>query len=317
MKTEIGTDIEKAAWYLRKNFLIAIPTETVYGLAGNALSEQAILEIFKVKKRPSFEPINIQVDSIKKIYNYIDSFPEPLLNLANQLLPGPLTLILTGNQTLPSLLSAGLSTIGVRIPDHKMAVDLLALLNFPLAVPSANVYGYFSPTSAELVYEQLDGMIPYILDGGECRFGMESTVLGYENGELIIYRQGAILLDQIKKLLPNITINQDSMNLKLKQYFTKTVFKIGDPITHLSDYDSEEIGILSFNKLYNQIPIVHQRRLSEGGNLDEAVKKLFKFLIELDNLNLKIIIAERVPNEGLGLMINDKLEKTSQSSLSH
>src|SRR5271157_1818030 len=136
MKTEIGKDIDKAIWLLKRNKVIGIPTETVYGLACNALNENAILDIYKIKNRPYFRPINMQVDSIKHIYDYVESIPQPVIQLLERFSPGPLTCVLPKKYIIPELLTAGLPTVGIRIPQHPMALQLLQSLDFPLAVPS-------------------------------------------------------------------------------------------------------------------------------------------------------------------------------------
>ena len=169
----IGSDITVAKQYLIKGELVAIPTETVYGLAGNALDEKAVLSIFSVKNRPSFDPLIIHTDSLEKIHRFVSEFSDDALKLAKAFWPGPLTLLLPKKDIVPDLVTSGLDHVAVRIPDHKLTLELLSELDFPLAAPSANPFGYISPTNPNHVNAQLGEAIPYILDGGECGVGIE------------------------------------------------------------------------------------------------------------------------------------------------
>ena len=191
---EIGKDIEKSAALLASGELVAIPTETVYGLAGNALDEKAVVQIFKSKNRPRFDPLIVHVAGIDQVYNYVESIPEELKALAEAFWPGPLTLLLTKKSIIPDLVTSGLGKVGVRVPNHALTLSLLERLDFPLAAPSANPFGYISPTSASHVQDHLGDKLAYILDGGHCEVGLESTIVGMEEGQVIIYRLGVILM---------------------------------------------------------------------------------------------------------------------------
>jgi L-threonylcarbamoyladenylate synthase len=196
-----GTELNVAKEFLIKGELVAIPTETVYGLAGNALNEKAVLSIFEVKNRPAFDPLIIHTDSIDKVKEYVSVFPEKAQRLAEQFWPGPLTLLLPKKQIIPDLVTSGLDTVAVRIPKHPQLLELLAELSFPLAAPSANPFGYISPTNAEHVNQQLGDKIPYILDGGECEVGIESTIIGFEADDTVVYRLGGLAVEDIEKLV--------------------------------------------------------------------------------------------------------------------
>ncbi|HMZ94693.1 MAG TPA: L-threonylcarbamoyladenylate synthase, partial [Chitinophagales bacterium] len=165
---EIGSNIEIAADWLKKGNVVSIPTETVYGLAANALNETAVLQIFDIKKRPSFDPLIVHISSINEIEKYTLSFPEVLKPLADLYMPGPLTLLLPKKSIIPDLVTSGLDQVAIRIPKHPLTLALLSSLDFPLAAPSANPFGYISPTSTAHVNQQLGKQIPYILDGGDC-----------------------------------------------------------------------------------------------------------------------------------------------------
>ena len=185
MQTMIGHDIKRAAELLRAGELVAVPTETVYGLAANALDENAVLKIYHAKDRPRFNPLILHVNAVEKIKNYVTEIPEDCIKLVTAFSPGPITFLLNKKDSVPDLITAGSKKVAIRIPDHPLLTVLLKQLDFPLAAPSANPSGYVSPVTAQHVYEGLNGKIPYILDGGECKIGVESTIVGFENHKVI------------------------------------------------------------------------------------------------------------------------------------
>ena len=207
---EIGTDILKAKNLLEHGELVAIPTETVYGLAGNALNASAVAKIFSVKNRPAFDPLIVHVPNVNAVYEYVAEIPEKAYALAQRFWPGPLTLLLQKKSIIPDLVTAGLETVGVRCPDHPLTQDLLKILSFPLAAPSANPFGYVSPTTPAHVDEQLGDKIKYILDGGKCEVGIESTIVGMENGEVVVYRMGGLSTEEIESVVGNVKIQTHS-----------------------------------------------------------------------------------------------------------
>jgi L-threonylcarbamoyladenylate synthase len=198
---EIGRDIEKAKSLLMQGDLVAIPTETVYGLAGNALDPEAVALIFETKNRPSFDPLILHTSSIGRVEDFVSSFPEKLKILAESFWPGPLTLLLPRKSVVPDLVTSGLDRVAVRVPKHPLTLALLESLDFPLAAPSANPFGYISPTRPEHVEAQLGEKIPYILDGEACDVGLESTIVGLEEDEIVIYRLGGLEISAIEKLV--------------------------------------------------------------------------------------------------------------------
>jgi L-threonylcarbamoyladenylate synthase len=185
--------------YDNKNELIAIPTETVYGLAGNAYSDTAIRKIFELKKRPLLNPLIVHLKSASCIQEVASEIPEIGLKLINQFWPGPLTLILKKQKHISDLMTAGKDTVAVRVPNHPLTLALLNELEFPLTAPSANPFGSISPTNAEHVLSYFGKEIEAILDGGQCEKGLESTIIGFENEKPILYRHGAISMDEIEK----------------------------------------------------------------------------------------------------------------------
>ena len=164
MQTIIDTNIQQAALFLKAGETVAIPTETVYGLAANAFDVNAVAKIFEAKNRPFFDPLIVHTHALQEVYKLVEEIPKPLLDLAKKYWPGPLTLILPKKYIIPDLVTSGLPNVGIRIPQQVETIKLLQQLDFPLAAPSANPFGYVSPTSAQHVYDQLQGKIPYIMD---------------------------------------------------------------------------------------------------------------------------------------------------------
>lgn len=194
---KIGTDILHAAALLKAGKLVAVPTDTVYGLAGHAQKTESLQEIFHVKQRPQDKPLIAQVDHIDKAMGFVKNIPNNARMLAEKYWPGALTLIFEAtNEVSPVMLSGG-STMGLRVPDHDMTLELLKQLDFPLAVTSANLSGHHSPTTAQEVNEQIGDRIEYILDGGPSTIGLESTIVGFENKMPVIFRKGAISEEEI------------------------------------------------------------------------------------------------------------------------
>ncbi|MCZ6692366.1 MAG: L-threonylcarbamoyladenylate synthase, partial [Bacteroidetes bacterium] len=178
---EIGSNIVRAKKFLVQSQLVSIPTETVYGLAANALDQDAVVKIFKVKDRPYFDPLIVHTHSLDQISKYTLDFPHKLYQLGKRLWPGPLTVILPKKKIIPDLVTAGKQDVAIRIPNHPLTLKLLQNLPFPLAAPSANPFGYISPTNPAHVLQNLGDKVPYILDGGPCELGIESTIVGFRD----------------------------------------------------------------------------------------------------------------------------------------
>ncbi len=307
---EIGTDINKANLLLQQGELVAIPTETVYGLAGNAINIEAVTKIFEVKGRPQFDPLIVHVPNITAISHYALDIPEKAQLLAESFWPGPLTLLLKKRSVIPDLVTSGLETVGVRCPDHVLSRSLLESISFPLAAPSANPFGYVSPTSPQHVNDQLGDKIKYILDGGVCTVGIESTIVGFENDEVIIHRLGGLNIDDIKKIVGEVSIqthstsNPKAPGQLISHYAPRKKVVLGNIGELLKNYPKERTGVLSFQHDY-QVPF--QFVLSPKGTTSEAAQNLFSALRTLDKLPIDVIVGELVPNEGLGAAVNDRL----------
>lgn len=313
---EIGKDILKAKRLLERCELVAIPTETVYGLASNALNPGAVTKIFVAKERPSFDPLIIHVASIEQAEKYVTSIPTKAKKLADHFWPGPLTLVLPKNTQIPDIVTAGLETVGIRSPKHELTLQLLSELDFPLAAPSANPFGYISPTTAQHVNDQLGDKIGYILDGGPCEIGLESTIVGFENETPVIFRRGGIDETEIIKIIgPVKTSLQSSSNPMTpgqleSHYSPKKRFLLGDIESLRKEFKNLKAGILHF-KQNNESNNVNELFLSATGDVEEAARNLFAVLRQLDQMDVDIILAEKVPNIGIGKAINDRLQRAS------
>lgn len=310
----IGTDLEYARKLLLEEEVVAIPTETVYGLAGNALSEVAVSKIFEAKNRPHFDPLIVHVSSASEVANYVEEIPELAFNLMEKFWPGALTILLPKKLCIPDLTTSGLNEVGIRIPNHPLTLELLQSLPFPLAAPSANPFGYISPTSAQHVADQLGNQIPYILNGGNCSVGIESTVLRVLHNEIEILRLGGISVEDLKPFTSNIQIQQHSTSspaapgMLTSHYAPRKPVYVGNIHELKQTFASQRIGVLSFKEDFQ---IEAQRILSRTGSFTEAASHFFAYLRELDQMNIDIILTEFLPDENLGRAINDKLRRAS------
>lgn len=309
-----GTDLAKAKEYLTAGQLVAIPTETVYGLAANAFDAGATIQIFETKRRPSFDPLIVHTSSLEKAGVFLQEIPEEARKLAAAFWPGPLTLLLPKNDLIPDVVTSGLPHVAVRIPRHPLSLQLLNELDFPLAAPSANPFGYISPTTAAHVEEQLGGQIPYILDGGPCEVGVESTIIGFQDGEAVVYRLGGMSIEELEpycpkiKLMPHSSSNPQAPGQLKSHYAPKIPVIIGNLRDLIIQHGKDDVAVLSFRDSYLG---VKQITLSPAGDLKEAAKNLFGALRELDKLNVKYILTEQVPDYGLGRAINDRLVRAA------
>lgn len=318
MKTIIGTDISIAQQLLEQGNLVAIPTETVYGLAANALNDDAVLKIFEAKNRPQFNPLIVHTHSWAAAQEFVKNVSQIAHSLAAKFCPGPLTFLLEKEHNISDLVTAGSNFVAVRIPNHQIALDLLSKLSFPLAAPSANQFGYISPTTAQHVLDSLDSKIPYILNGGNTSVGLESTIIGFdENENVIVHRVGGISIEDIEKHIGKTVIwaaknevNKPRTSGQLKSHYApNTPLIIGNIETLHRDYLGKKIGLISLANSYPELHFEERILLSPTNNLHEAAQNLFSFLRKIDQMQLDIILVESLPNVGLGRAINDRLQR--------
>lgn len=309
----IGDDLSLAARLLREGRIVAIPTETVYGLAANAFDEAAVLMVFEAKQRPSFDPLIVHVGQQADVHRVARELPPGAQALIDAFWPGPLTLVLPKRAEVPDIVTSGLDTVGVRMPAHPLTLQLLRALDFPLAAPSANPFGYVSPTTAQHVADQLGDRVPFILDGGPCEVGVESTIIGWEGDRWVLYRPGGIALEAIEAVIGSVVhavkqVLPAAPGMLESHYAPRTPVHVGDIEELIPRFAGKRIGIISFREAHAaQWCMV----LSERGDLSEAARTLFAALRELDSSDCEAILAERFPEEGLGRAINDRLRRAA------
>ena len=318
----ISKDIDKAVALLNNEELVAIPTETVYGLAGNIYSEKAVRAIFETKKRPHFNPLIVHIPSAEVLDTIVDDIPEKAKALADAFWPGPMTLVLKKKSRIPDLITAGKDTVAVRIPRHPLTLKLLKQLDFPLAAPSANPFNRISPTSAKHVEDYFEENIKMVLDGGPCESGLESTIIGFEEDEPVIYRLGSTPIEDIENVIGTIKIKNRKLKIEspnapgmlARHYAPKTKTVLGHSIEKtLSENSNKRVGLITFQKEYDQQNVKFQITLSKKGDLIEAASRLYEAMHILDSKELDLIIAEIFPDEGLGKSINDRLSRATKS----
>ncbi len=314
----VSTDISKAVQLLNNEELVAIPTETVYGLAGNIFSEKAVKAIFKTKQRPFFNPLIVHITSADKLDEIVRYVPEKAKLLAEAFWPGPLTLVLPKNNNIPKLITAGKDTVAVRVPNHPKTLELLNRLDFPLAAPSANPFGSISPTTAEHVEGYFKDHIKMVLDGGACQRGIESTIIGFENDEPTLYRLGSTSVEAIEEVIGAVEIKNkkdiapDAPGMLDRHYAPQTKTILVDSISeNISNHEGKRIGVLAYQDCIDDERITFQIVLSQSKSLLEAASKLYDALHQLDKQHLDIIIAERLPDVDLGKSINDRLQRAT------
>ncbi len=325
------TDLEVAARALREGKLVAIPTETVYGLGANAFDERAVARVFEAKARPTFDPLIVHIARTDDIRTVAREVPEKALALARALWPGPLTMILPKKPEVPDIVTAGLGTVAVRFPSHPVARRIIELAGVPIAAPSANPFGYISPTTAAHVAAMLGDRIDFIIDGGPCDVGVESTVVDLTGSEPVLLRAGGMPLERIEAVVGAVLIPKRqsategaalaSPGQTLSHYAPSTPLYLssmgslpdvlgGCAMPHPSlalVFDARRAAALDATKLFDEVVA-----LSPTGNLSEAAARLFSLLHSFDARHFEAIYAERVPEEGLGRAINDRLFRASK-----
>lgn len=317
--TIVSKDINKAVTILNNEDVVAIPTETVYGLAGNIYSEKAIHKIFEIKQRPLFNPLIVHVHSLEKAEELVSDFPEKARQLAKAFWPGSLTLVLKKKPSIPDLITAGKDTVAIRMPNHPVTLQLLQELSFPLAAPSANPFGCISPTKASHVERYFKNSISMVLEGGTCKNGIESTIIGFENNEPVLYRLGSISLEDIIDVIGTVKIKNkkdiapDAPGMLERHYAPKTkTYLVEDVESFIQDYKNKKIGVIRFSESKPLPSVEILEVLSKSGDLKEAASKLYSTLHNLDTLHLDMIVAEVFPDYGLGKSINDRLSRATK-----
>jgi len=309
-----GTDIQFAVECLRKGELVVMPTETVYGLAANAFDSLAVAKIFEVKKRPFFDPLILHIHDLKQLDELFEApLQDNYIKLINKFWPGPLTLVSSKTSNVPAIVSSGLSTVAVRMPSHPMARKLLQELDFPLAAPSANLFGCLSPTIPAHI--NLEG-ISYILDGGKSLVGIESTILMVDGNEPQILRPGGISLEEIQEFFPAAKIMQKTLDPlapgQLESHYSPLKpFIILNASTQVH---KEGAGLIQFSATSSMFDFHFDKRLmlSKNGDMLEAASNLFELLHQFESdPDISFIYMEPITENGIGVAIMDRAKKAA------
>tara|TARA_Y100000590_G_scaffold422309_2_gene526869 strand:- start:423 stop:1379 length:957 start_codon:yes stop_codon:yes gene_type:complete len=304
-----SANLKKAKKVLENNNVIGMPTETVYGLAGNAYSNKSSKKIFKLKKRPTFNPLIIHYKNLKDLKN--DVITNSNFNkLYSAFCPGPITFVLKKKKKskISKIAISQKSTIAVRIPKHKIARKLLSILKFPLAAPSANISSKLSPTSAKDVLDEFGNKIKIILDGGQCKIGLESTIIDLTRKPSIL-RPGSITAKQVRRILKSkISFKKNFKKIKAPGQF-KLHYSPGIPVEINKKNVKKNQALIGFGKKFRSGKNCFN--LSKKGNLKEAANNLYKTMRKIKKRNFKSIAVVKIPDKEIGYAINDRLKKAS------
>ena len=342
-ESPVSSDIAAAAEILRRGGLVAIPTETVYGLGANAFDVAAVARVFEVKGRPHFDPLIVHVADISQVRELAREFPAPMLRLAKRFWPGPLTLVLPKTDRVPDLVTSGGPTVAIRIPDHPLTLSLLREVKLPIAAPSANPFGRISPTTAQHVRDQLGDKLDLILDGGPCRVGVESTVVQWAADGLHVLRPGGVSVEELEDFVDDVHLPPSrcepsdddttegetgsenplaSPGTLLQHYAPRTPLTV---VASLQSWLREQsrpgtqpmlhrrLGLLTLKPVARVELFEKCEVLSESGDLREAAANFFAALRRLDAAGLDLIVAEDFPMQGLGRALNDRLTRAAHT----
>ena len=327
--------IRIAAEFVKKGGLVAFPTETVYGLGASALNSEAVLALFEAKKRPFDNPPIVHIADVREVYKLAKRVPSKAEVLFETFWPGPLTLVLKRSEIVPDVTVAGLDTIAVRMPKNKVALALIRETGCPIAAPSANLAGKPSPTTAEHVFDDLNGRIDAILDGGPTSIGVESTVLDLTNDPPQVLRPGGVSFEELKKVIPDLSLHPfvtaereisvaeaRSPGMRHRHYAPKAdivlvegalsaVVKEVRELIASGKREGKRVGVLATDETAAKYGADVVKSGGSRFNSDAIALNLFKLLREFDSENVDVIIAEGIPTEGIGLAVMNRLRKAS------
>jgi L-threonylcarbamoyladenylate synthase len=315
--------IHQAAELIKQGGVIAFPTETVYGLGADALNPLAVARIFEIKNRPYFDPLIVHIANFDEMSRLVINTPADAKKLIKRFWPGPLTLVLSKTDEVPDLVTAGLPTVAIRMPKHPISLQLINDAGCPIAAPSANPFGYVSPTTATHVRDLLGSQVDLILDGGPCEVGLESTIISFAEEKPRLLRPGGLPIEEIEPIIGKVEIDQSeedspsSPGRLPRHYAPRTPIVIEEWKRNLEVYQNKKVGLLSFQEGNLSFPFQHVEVLSQRGDLREAAATLFAAVRRLDILDLDLILVEAVPEVGLGRAIMDRLRRASRRSEVH
>ena len=310
----IQEQITIAAKHIQEGRLVAFPTETVYGLGANALDPIAVAKIFELKERPTFDPLIVHIASLEDVRKLTKNSDIRVKLLADKFWPGPLTIILPKSDLVPDIVTSGLETVGIRMPDNAIALDLIRQSGCPIAAPSANKFGQVSPTKAKHVRKQLPD-VDYLLDGGSAQVGIESTIISLNNKGFEILRHGVITREEIEQIIPYFAIEENDKTNIVSPGMLKSHYSPVKPIYILDHklpehFEKSKAGLLSFTGIdcadYKIVEL-----LTDDKDLRTCAVNLFAAIHRLEDADIAYIAAEPVPETGIGIAIMDKLRKAA------
>lgn len=307
-------NIELAVKKLKGGEIVAFPTETVYGLGADGMNEIAVSKIFEAKQRPSFNPLILHVSSLEMLSKVASFTSDKIKLLTDKFWPGPLTLVLKKKDIVPYIVTSGLETVAVRMPNNKVALDLINNFGKPIAAPSANSFSQLSPTEAEHVEKQLGDKVDIILDGGKCNVGVESTIIEVTETSQLLLRPGGIAREEIEELIeplsdPEKTEQTPNSPGQLKIHYAPIIPIQFYDEENLKKYSNLKIGGIFFSEAKQSDKFVTTRVLSKKKELHEAASNLFSHLHDLETQDLDLILVEEIEQKGLGIAIMDRLTK--------
>lgn len=308
--------------------LVAFPTETVYGLGANALDPKAITGIFEAKKRPLDDPLIVHIAEVEDMYTLTDEIPPEADKLVSRFWPGPLTVVLKKTEMVPDLVTTGLDTVAIRMPSNTIAREFIKAAGVPIAAPSANIFGRPSPTSAQHVVDDLEGEIDLVLDGGSTEIGIESTVVEFLDGRVIVLRPGGVDVEDLRGIVPNVEVSSGSGRPKKKspgqypQHYSPNAGvvlveegpdQVKKVLTLVSGMESngQKVGIMAVQEHEDDYRDLDVKVLGPGKDPRICATRLFHILREFDAEEADMIVAESIPEEGLGLAVMNRLRKAA------
>jgi len=308
--------IRRAAEIIKKGGIVVFPTETVYGLGADAFNPFAVARVFEVKKRPYFDPLIVHVTNPADVKKLAKETPSNAKKLIERFWPGPLTIVLLKKENIPDIVTAGLPTLAIRMPNHPMALALIKECECPIAAPSANPFGYLSPTTADHVRDQLGDQVDLIVDGGPCPVGVESTIVSFLEEKPMVLRHGGVSMEEIESIIGRVETSPfedkpTAPGMLLKHYAPRTPIVLEWSEKNLDLYKDKNIGLLLFQEPQNNLKLHPMEVLSKKGDLREAAANLFAAIRRLDALNLDLIVATPIPEIGLGRAIMDRLRRAA------
>lgn len=322
------TAYAQAAALLRAGEVVGMPTETVYGLAANALDGAAVAKIFIAKGRPQDNPLIVHIADKEQLYGLVRDVPEGAEKLADRYWPGPLTMILPKADCIPDEVSAGLDTVGIRFPSHPVARELIRAAGVPLAAPSANTSGRPSTTTSAHVMEDLNGKIPAVVEGGPCMVGVESTIVSFAGEKPRLLRPGGISLEQLQQVLGEVEVDRalreaigddvrvSAPGMKYRHYAPKAPVTVvcGDPertAAYITRHASLKAGIICFSECAFQFELRERRVIGSSEDVQTQARRIFDALRSFDETNVPEIWAQCPDDTGLGLAVANRLKKAA------